>query len=100
MAQAKTQTDLGQLQIAREKLRQDERQFQENLKIATTKAERDDALAGLRQTKEALEMAETQINTLSKLYETAGLPGGRTFLESYGVKLPTASTAADIRGGR
>jgi len=99
-AQAKTQTDLDQLQIAREKLRQDERQFQENLKIATTKAERDAAVAGLQQTKAALEMAETQINALSKLYETASLPGGRAFLESYNVKLPTVSTAADIKGGR
>jgi hypothetical protein len=99
-AQAKTQIDLDQLQIAREKLRQDQIQFQETLKTAKTKAERDAALAGLQQTETALKIAETRINTLSKLYETAGLPGGRTFLESYGVELPTASTAADIRGGR
>jgi hypothetical protein len=100
MAQAKTQTDLGQLQIAREKLRQDERQFQENLKIATTKAERDAALAGLKQTQTAIETAEAKINILAKQFEMAGLPGGLAFLRASGIDSPAISTVADIRGGR
>ena len=99
-AQAKTQVDLDQLQIAREKLRQDQIQFQETLKTARTKAERDAALAGLQQTETALKIAETRINTLSKLFETSGLPGGRAFLESFGVGFPAVSTAADVKGGQ